>query len=396
MTDAPQSSFTGSVEATAEMLADRCFDRNHASEGASYPAVLHAITSAIEGAIERCARVVDINQETYSETPSGTERHVTPRMRGNLAGLAYAAAIRALNPGAALAEPTTVDANTYDGVDARPNRKLDSSDRGHPTAAQAAPVRRMHDSQNGEHYVIDAQGNAYEPAQPTQGGDKGDADKCTFPVCACVGHDCRSWSLDRGELILFLQDLASPNLTKETADRQARRMADALIAKGVNGIAPIAWIAFAGNGNIRFWTADEDRAKREKEGGMDLRAFTLAELVTLAGRPRYEAGAEAVMGTRDPAYALPKHFADAYIAARKMVPARLADEIVSRNCSEGDGSKMDRIDGETDAEFVRRIVATYLAVSSTDRTFPADPNDPRYKTVGMGDAVPSTPRGGEA
>lgn len=44
-------------------------------------------------------------------------------------------------------------------------------------------------------------------------------------------------SVDRGELILFLQDLASPNLSKEAADRQAARMADALIAKGISGIA---------------------------------------------------------------------------------------------------------------------------------------------------------------
>jgi hypothetical protein len=47
---------------------------------------------------------------------------------------------------------------------------------------------------------------------------------------------------------------------------------------------PVAWIAFAGNGNIRLWTSDAGRAKEEKEGGLDLRAFTLAELVALADR----------------------------------------------------------------------------------------------------------------
>lgn len=47
---------------------------------------------------------------------------------------------------------------------------------------------------------------------------------------------------------------------------------------------PVAWIAFAGNGNIRVWTSDEGRAKQEKERGLDLRAFTLAELVALAAK----------------------------------------------------------------------------------------------------------------
>lgn len=47
---------------------------------------------------------------------------------------------------------------------------------------------------------------------------------------------------------------------------------------------PVAWIAFAGNGNIRLWTADEGRAKDEKARGLDMRAFTLAELVALTAR----------------------------------------------------------------------------------------------------------------
>lgn len=48
--------------------------------------------------------------------------------------------------------------------------------------------------------------------------------------------------------------------------------------------APVAWIAFAGNGNVQFWTADQDRAAAEKESGRDLRTFTLAELVALVAQ----------------------------------------------------------------------------------------------------------------
>lgn len=46
----------------------------------------------------------------------------------------------------------------------------------------------------------------------------------------------------------------------------------------------VAWIAFAGNGNIRFWTANEARAGYEKARGLDMRAFTLAELVALVSK----------------------------------------------------------------------------------------------------------------
>jgi len=47
---------------------------------------------------------------------------------------------------------------------------------------------------------------------------------------------------------------------------------------------PVAWIAFASNGFIRFWTSDKERAEREKTNGLDLRGFTLAELVSLAAK----------------------------------------------------------------------------------------------------------------
>jgi len=52
-----------------------------------------------------------------------------------------------VNPGAAIAEPSTVAANTYDGGSARPNRELDSPDRGldhrpHPHVEPIKPHAR--------------------------------------------------------------------------------------------------------------------------------------------------------------------------------------------------------------------------------------------------------------
>jgi hypothetical protein len=46
--------------------------------------------------IEECAALVERSQETFSETHSGSRRHLTPRNHGNSAGLAYADGIRAL------------------------------------------------------------------------------------------------------------------------------------------------------------------------------------------------------------------------------------------------------------------------------------------------------------
>jgi hypothetical protein len=43
--------------------------------------------------------------------------------------------------------------------------------------------------------------------------------------------------IDRGELVAMLTDLASVNMSSEVAGRQATRMADALIAKGIGGPA---------------------------------------------------------------------------------------------------------------------------------------------------------------
>jgi DNA modification methylase len=45
--------------------------------------------------------------------------------------------------------------------------------------------------------------------------------------------------------------------------------------------ALVAWIDFAENGNIRFWTNDQNRADDEKKAGRHLRGFTLPELVAL-------------------------------------------------------------------------------------------------------------------
>jgi hypothetical protein len=47
---------------------------------------------------------------------------------------------------------------------------------------------------------------------------------------------------------------------------------------------PVVWIAFSGSGYVRFWTSDAKRAEEEKCRGMDLRGFTLDELVALICR----------------------------------------------------------------------------------------------------------------
>lgn len=102
--------------------------------------------------------------------------------------------------------------------------------------------------------------------EPTQGGDKGEAvafvpltedgrpqwaetfgadDGCyiDYPskwkplYFAAPQPTTAGGSLDRNELMALLQDLASVNLSCEAAERQARRMADDLIARGLGGIA---------------------------------------------------------------------------------------------------------------------------------------------------------------
>ena len=46
--------------------------------------------------IDLCVQVVMENQETVTETGHGSHRHLTPRMSGNLMGLAYARGIEEL------------------------------------------------------------------------------------------------------------------------------------------------------------------------------------------------------------------------------------------------------------------------------------------------------------
>lgn len=52
------------------------------------------------------------------------------------------------------------------------------------------------------------------------------------PLYAAPQPTTAAKGIDRDELIALLQDMASVNLPREAAERQARRMADALIAKG--------------------------------------------------------------------------------------------------------------------------------------------------------------------
>jgi hypothetical protein len=58
---------------------------------------LAAVIPAIQAeALERAAAVVENGQETHLSTADGDSRFLTPRRHGNLAGLAFAAAIRAM------------------------------------------------------------------------------------------------------------------------------------------------------------------------------------------------------------------------------------------------------------------------------------------------------------
>lgn len=49
-----------------------------------------------EAIIEECAKFIEQNQETFSETHEGSRRYLSPRKVGNAAGLAYVDGIRAL------------------------------------------------------------------------------------------------------------------------------------------------------------------------------------------------------------------------------------------------------------------------------------------------------------
>jgi hypothetical protein len=54
------------------------------------------VAEAEERTIERCAKVVEDGQESHRSSATEDMYYLSPRTRNNLAGLAYAAAIRAL------------------------------------------------------------------------------------------------------------------------------------------------------------------------------------------------------------------------------------------------------------------------------------------------------------
>lgn len=93
-----------------------------------------------------------------------------------------------------------------------------------------------------------------------------------------------------GELNGSTRDRAIALRTEAAETAQRLRAAPRTPAEGEEAAydrsktVPVAWIAFADNGNIRLWTADERRAKDEKSRGLDIRAFTLAELIALVSR----------------------------------------------------------------------------------------------------------------
>lgn len=72
---------------------------SHASWDVMRQALLAALPALGMGwreALERAANLVEDNQQTTSSTAQGDTRGLTPRKHGNLDGLAYAEAIRAL------------------------------------------------------------------------------------------------------------------------------------------------------------------------------------------------------------------------------------------------------------------------------------------------------------
>lgn len=104
---------------------------------------------------------------------------------------------------------------------------------------------------------------------------------------SCVHYSNVAKAIKAAEAVAALQSPQGSGDTKSapvlpasqnSAERDPSAMPDC------SGADTAAWIAFSGNGNIRFWTSDADRAEREKERGLDLRAFTLAELVALASK----------------------------------------------------------------------------------------------------------------
>lgn len=109
---------------------------------------------------------------------------------------------------------------------------------------------------------------------------------------ALQGVEGRSNSLEAAlSSVLIMLDMEAAHWRKYPDAILALSKAPAPQRSGVQTVDAqptpyVAWIAFAENGNIRFWTNDYNRSLEERRRGLDLRAFTLAELVALVGNPR--------------------------------------------------------------------------------------------------------------
>ena len=63
-----------------------------------YPGYKSGLTygDGYKAAVEDCAKFVEQHQETVTETPTGSDRTLSPRRIGNQIGLGYVAGIRGL------------------------------------------------------------------------------------------------------------------------------------------------------------------------------------------------------------------------------------------------------------------------------------------------------------
>ena len=60
--------------------------------------VAEMVEAAVAAEREACAKIIEDGQETFSNTREEQRSYLTPRAKGNLAGLAYAEAIRSATP----------------------------------------------------------------------------------------------------------------------------------------------------------------------------------------------------------------------------------------------------------------------------------------------------------
>jgi hypothetical protein len=67
-------------------------------ENSMHPLDQWIVLAVARVVVERCARVVEEGQETFSSSRTEERHYLSPRRKGNLAGLAYAEAIHALIP----------------------------------------------------------------------------------------------------------------------------------------------------------------------------------------------------------------------------------------------------------------------------------------------------------